>query len=115
MAKRQCDTLKSKARGPTAAPPPPGGCTTKKLDVFGPRVQVCQRDASFNATGRGGSAGKYHWAAHGGGSACSDRRRLMLDAGKSPDSVPAILRCRAAGCRTFWGLWDRYGSKPVSR
>jgi hypothetical protein len=104
MIKRQIGTSKKTALEAHGKPPPPRGGVSRK------HTQVFPRDASFNPTGRGGSASKYHWEGEDCASRCGRARILRSDAGLSPSHVPEILRCKARGCAESWRGWAQFGT-----
>lgn len=63
---------------------------------------VYQRDVSWYACGKGGSASRYHFEGHDLASACGKTRVLDVDNPRDPQRVDPILRCRARGCKERW-------------
>ncbi len=74
---------------------------------------VYQRDASWYTSGRGGSGSRYHFLGYDLASACGKARMVDIDHPKDAQSVPSILRCRAAGCRHQWEAFDSRLTSPL--
>ena len=67
-------------------------------------MNVFQRDNSFY--GHHGKGGKFHFLGVDLASTCGKARMLLTDSPMDQNNVPAILRCKAKGCKEKWKPLD---------
>lgn len=68
-------------------------------------AKVYLRDVSWYSSGRGGSAGRYHFLGRDLASKCGRARMLDVDDPNDADYIASSfpsLKCKAKGCRELW-------------